>query len=143
MADNPGGVIQRYLAATIVWGHHTADRLGLSSTEYATLVQLNQAPATPGELARSTGLSAAAVSRMVERLVERGYAERVADPADRRRILIHRTTRWQEDIDRAVEPHRQAMRELFGDLGPEASGQILGYMERATPMLRALATPPE
>ncbi|TDT33883.1 MarR family winged helix-turn-helix transcriptional regulator [Naumannella halotolerans] len=139
MAGSVGGVIQRYLAATIIWGHHTAQELGLSSTEFATLVQLNQAPASPAELARTTGLSAAAVSRMVERLVERGYAERVADPSDRRRILIHRTDNWQARIDEAVEPHRRAMRELFGDLEPEAVEQVLTYMERAEPMLRELA----
>lgn len=133
-----GAVIQRYLAATITWGHHTAQRLGLSSTELATLIQINQGEATQAALVRVTGLSPAAVSRMVDRLVERGFVTREADPADRRRVLLRQTGHWQHQIDTIIEPHRAAMRAIFGELGPERADAVLDYMIAATPVLTGL-----
>jgi DNA-binding MarR family transcriptional regulator len=45
-------------------------------------------PSTAGELARRVNLTSGSASRMIDRLVARGYATRRPDPADRRRVLV-------------------------------------------------------
>ena len=93
---------------------------------------------TPGQLAQATGLSAAGVTRMVARLVEHGFVVRVDDEADRRRVLIRQTDRWQATIDTVVEPHRQAMRAVLGGMGPTGQQAVMEFMEAAVPAVRAL-----
>ena len=47
------------------------------------------APLTAGGLRTLMGLSPAAVTYLVERLIESGHVRRVVDPADRRRVVLH------------------------------------------------------
>lgn len=132
-------VIRRYLATQLLWGHHLAQKLGIGDTELATLmhISLNE-EVTPGQLVQATGLSAAAVTRMVDRLVERGFVVRVNDEVDRRRVLIRQTDRWLATIDTVVEPHRRAMRSVIGGLDPDAQRAVMEYMAGAAPAVRAL-----
>jgi DNA-binding MarR family transcriptional regulator len=43
---------------------------------------------TPGELADETGLTPGAITTVLDRLEKSGFANRVADPEDRRRVLV-------------------------------------------------------
>lgn len=45
-------------------------------------------PLTAGQLGRELGISAAAATGVIDRLEAAGLAERVADPADRRRVRV-------------------------------------------------------
>lgn len=132
-------VIRRYLATQLLWGHHLAQKLGIADTELATLVHISLTEeVTPGQLAQATGLSAAAVTRMVDRLVEHGFVVRVNDEVDRRRVLIRQTDRWQATIDSVVEPHRQAMRAVLGGMDPAGQQAVMEFMDAAAPAVRAL-----
>jgi DNA-binding MarR family transcriptional regulator len=69
-----------------------AERLGVTSTELEVLGTLVARGAlSAGDLARRTGLTSGAVTRLIDRLVERGSVRRLADPADRRRVLVEIT----------------------------------------------------
>jgi DNA-binding MarR family transcriptional regulator len=67
-----------------------AERLGLSGTEYRTLelVAQSSGPLTAGRIAELTGLSTGAVTGVVDRLERAGFARRVRDADDRRRVLV-------------------------------------------------------
>jgi DNA-binding MarR family transcriptional regulator len=64
-------------------GMHPTDLRALRALDAV----VNQ-PLTAGELARTLGLSSAAVTGVIDRLEAAGLAERVADPEDRRRVRI-------------------------------------------------------
>jgi DNA-binding MarR family transcriptional regulator len=69
-----------------------ASRLGVTSTELEVLGTLvARGPLSAGDLARRTGLTSGAVTRLIDRLVERGSVRRLADPQDRRRVLVEIT----------------------------------------------------
>ena len=51
---------------------------------------------TAGQLASLSGLSTGAVTAVVDRLERAGYARRVPDPSDRRRVLVELTERAQK-----------------------------------------------
>jgi DNA-binding MarR family transcriptional regulator len=42
-----------------------------------------------GDLGRHTGLAAASVTNLIDRLVAKGFLRREPDPTDRRRALLH------------------------------------------------------
>ena len=66
-----------------------AERLGLAGTDVECLdVLLLEGRLTVGRLAELTGLTTGSATRMVDRLEQAGFVRRVADPADRRRVLV-------------------------------------------------------
>lgn len=75
--------------ATMRFDRAIAARLGINTTDYKCLdVLLNRGPIQAGELARATGFTTGAVTGIVNRLVQAGYVERRADPADARRVVV-------------------------------------------------------
>jgi DNA-binding MarR family transcriptional regulator len=82
-----------------IWGE-------LSMREYDVLYTLSKCPEPVrlGELNRHVLLSQPALSRMVDRLVARGFVEREPDPADGRGVLLRLTDaglQRQRDVGRA------------------------------------------
>ena len=66
-----------------------AERLGLTGTDVECLdVLLVEGRLTVGRLAELTGLTTGSATRMVDRLEQAGFVKRVADPGDRRRVLV-------------------------------------------------------
>jgi DNA-binding MarR family transcriptional regulator len=57
-----------------------------------------------GELARQSGLTTGAVTAVIDRLERLEYVRRVADPADRRRVLVELTPRLQRMIEELMGP---------------------------------------
>lgn len=65
---------------------------GVSVPQWVVLRCLFDVEASPlNELAREVGVDGGALSRMVERLVQKGLVSREADPADRRAVRIRLT----------------------------------------------------
>lgn len=82
--------VRRYLRTVILFNVQVADQIGVSLTDMQLLHILNiYGPATPGHLARGTGLSTGGVTVALDRLEKLGYIRREPNPADRRSLLIH------------------------------------------------------
>lgn len=72
-----------------LFGQTVAIRFGLSESDIETLEALIEMGAsTAGRLSDVTGLTSGAVTRVIDRLEQSGYVRRVADPADRRRVIV-------------------------------------------------------
>ncbi len=70
-------------------GQTVAVRFGLSESDIETLEELiDMGATTAGKLSEITGLTSGAVTRVIDRLEQAGYVRRVADPADRRRVIV-------------------------------------------------------
>jgi DNA-binding MarR family transcriptional regulator len=66
---------------------------GLGHNDFRALVHIMVAdsagaPLTSGELRRRVGLSGAAITYLVERMIESGHIRRESDPADRRKVIL-------------------------------------------------------
>jgi DNA-binding MarR family transcriptional regulator len=73
----------------------------------------NEGPLTAGRLAELSGLTTAAVTTVLDRLEKAGYARRVRDESDRRRVIVE------------VSPGLAARGEkIWGPLGKEARAQL-------------------
>jgi DNA-binding MarR family transcriptional regulator len=82
-----------------------AERLGLNRTDlHAINIIENSGGLTAGELAAQAGLTTGAVTGVIDRLERAGYARRVADPADRRRVKVEVTPKFYARADKIWGP---------------------------------------
>ena len=130
---------REYLSAEIMVAHATAQRLGLGATDFYCLNIVSLAgAATAGEIAARTGLTTGATTRLIDRLEAEGYVRRVRDPHDRRRVNVELAPDRQADTDRALDPLRRRMSEVFLGFDDAAIATLLEFFARATPVLRAV-----
>jgi DNA-binding MarR family transcriptional regulator len=109
-----------------------AERLGVNRTDLHCLnIIENSGGLTAGELAAEAGLTTGAVTGVVDRLERVGYARRVADPADRRRVKLEVTPKFYSRADRIWGPMKANWDAVLerGFTGEE--------LERITEFLRA------
>ncbi|BBG02150.1 MULTISPECIES: MarR family winged helix-turn-helix transcriptional regulator [Pseudonocardia] len=115
---------RRYLAAVVRFHLHAAERSGIGSTDYqaASLLELD-GPTTTGALGGRLGLTAGSATRVVDRLVAAGLARRVADPDDRRRVLVEHTGVLPDGLAALLDRVRAPLGELLAGLpAPERAG---------------------
>ena len=91
-------LLRRNQLLTQMLDEAAAEYLGINTTDGRALDAIDQAGGriTAGDLARDLRLSTGAVTTIVDRLERAGYARRVADPGDRRRVLIEATPKVQK-----------------------------------------------
>jgi DNA-binding MarR family transcriptional regulator len=76
-------------AAALRFHSRVSELLDISVTEEKALDLLQRyGPMTARELARRSGLAPASVTALIDRLERKGFARRIANPADGRSILI-------------------------------------------------------
>ena len=74
-------------------GQAAADRIGINATDLNCLNLLSfSGQMTAGQLAKATGLTAASITGVIDRLEEAGYVRRERDAADRRRVVVRLVT---------------------------------------------------
>lgn len=86
MAD----VMREFMARAVLFQDAVARHGGINSTDMQAVgLLMSEGPATPGELAERTGLTAGgAITAVVDRLERAGYVSRERDAADRRRVIV-------------------------------------------------------
>lgn len=94
--------------------------------EYDVLYQLSKydSPLRMSELNRHVLLSQPALSRMVDRLVERGYVDRCPDPGDRRGVRLSLTPAGRETQKQIGSPHARSVTRALNVLTPEELEQL-------------------
>jgi DNA-binding MarR family transcriptional regulator len=105
--------------------------MGVNRTDARCLDAIDQfGPITAGRLAEIAGLTTGAVTAVIDRLVEKGYLRRVADPNDRRRVMIEATEEFERVAWRFYGPLAEAAR-------PFLSRYANADLELVTEFLRA------
>ena len=76
-------------AQGVLFSQAVAARLGITSSDLECLdiICLNTR-VTAGELAAATGLTTGAVTGVIDRLEQAGFARRERDPTDRRKVFV-------------------------------------------------------
>jgi DNA-binding MarR family transcriptional regulator len=112
------GIVERIGKLARYFDHSMAATLaetGLSPRAYRVLGRLRyQGPPyqlSAGQLAEAMGLSSGAMTNRLDRLEQAGLVRRIADPDDRRGVLVEPTDAGHAAWDRTV--HTQATREAL------------------------------
>ncbi|MEV6410090.1 MarR family transcriptional regulator [Kribbella sp. NPDC051718] len=134
---DPSAVFRRYLSAMVLHSLASAEAAGLNATDYFALNLLDlTGPQTSGELARWTGLTTGATTRLIDRLEEGGHVRRVLDPADRRKVMVELVAP-PATVDRAVEGARRRLGAVIAEYGPRQQATLFDYFGRAAEAYRA------
>jgi DNA-binding MarR family transcriptional regulator len=82
-----------------------AERLGVTETDLHCLnIIENSGGLSAGELATASGLTAGAITGVLDRLETAGFARRVPDPPDRRRVKVEVTPAFYTSAERIWSP---------------------------------------
>jgi DNA-binding MarR family transcriptional regulator len=129
-------VFRTYLTAEMMLGQQSAKAVGLSGADFFGLnIIALHGSVTAGELSARTGLTTGATTRMIDRLEQNGFVKRVADPRDRRKVLVQPDRKRQAEIDAALEPGRRQLGSLLTAYGEPELRVLFDYFARATPLL--------
>jgi DNA-binding MarR family transcriptional regulator len=97
--------------------------MGINRTDSRCMDILDQhGSMSAGDLAEASRLTTGAITAVIDRLERAGYARRVPDPSDRRRVLVEVTPKaYEVATELMVEP----MRELYAPLAARYSDDDL------------------
>jgi DNA-binding MarR family transcriptional regulator len=112
---------------------------GLSETELRTLEHLVNEPLGPGEVARRLGVTTAAATGIVDRLVSHGHAERRAREDDRRRTDVEVTEAGREEVLAHLMPMFLRLAALDASFTEEERAVVTRYLEGAAEAFRSVA----
>jgi DNA-binding MarR family transcriptional regulator len=108
---------------------------GLSMGQMGALMRLGkEGMCGVSDIGAQMGVTSAAASQMIDRLVQMGLIERTEDPNDRRVKLITLTAKGRALLHRSLEARRQWIESLGSHLDPERQAAViaaLGYLIEA------------
>jgi DNA-binding MarR family transcriptional regulator len=103
--------------------------VGISVPEMLALEHLDaDGSLGPSELARRLQMTTGAVTALVDRLEKSGHVARERHPSDRRRVLVKRLPKADEDLTEEVSPMALEIHQLaesFGDDERQVIGRFL------------------
>jgi DNA-binding MarR family transcriptional regulator len=106
--------VRRSQAATDRFDQAVADALGLNRTDMRCIDVLHrEGRLTAGQLAEATGLTSGAMTTALDRLERLGYARRVRDSQDRRRVLVEVTPKVMAEAGRFYVEHVALSERLY------------------------------
>jgi DNA-binding MarR family transcriptional regulator len=124
-------VMREFMARAVLFQDAVARFGGINSTDMqAVSLLMSEGPATPGELAERTGLTAGgAITAVVDRLERAGYVTRERDASDRRKVIVTANVdtvlekvgpiygrvgqRWAEYLETLTDEQIEFANELF------------------------------
>jgi DNA-binding MarR family transcriptional regulator len=105
--------------------------VGARGYHYRLLAAIDElGPASQADLGRRSGIYLSDVVAAINELVDQGFAERTADPTDRRRNVITLTDAGEGQLRRLDEQMVQIQKELMSPLSDRESRQLLELLEK-------------
>ena len=114
-----------------------ADKLGINLTDFKVLGLLHRrGEMTPKALTEATGLSAAAMTTVIDRLEQAGYVERQRRGADRRSFTVHAAKGSEGKVERLYKSLLLASQALLPDYTEREAALIADFFTKSTEILR-------
>ena len=108
-----------------------ADRLGMNRTDAQCMDLISRlGPMTAGELADRVGLTAGAITAVLDRLERRHWIRRVHDTVDRRRVMISSGTAQHATVAPIFARLRRSTREVLARYSEEQLELIGDFLRR-------------
>jgi len=107
-----GAAFQRRLASTM------RNQVGIAPEAFEALLRLSRSPQgrlRMSELSRRMSITNGGTTRMMERLERDGLVRRTPSTTDRRVVYAEVTDRGRAELERALGPHLDDLREIFDE----------------------------
>lgn len=126
------GEVRASQTATARYDQAVAEALGVNRTDMRLIDLLErEGRLTAGQLAAGTGLSTGAITTAIDRLERSGYARRVPDTTDRRRIYVEPTDETKRLGERYYGEHARLAEELYHRYSEQQLELLLGYVRNS------------
>ncbi len=113
--------------------YHNAHELGVSVQQFGALFYLRRTGnCGVSDMGENLGVTSAAASQMIERLVQQGLLERSENPRDRRLKQIVLTSRGRELIEASLRERQSWIEELSQRLTPEQQEAVIASLDLLT-----------
>ncbi len=140
LLDTVVGATRKMAGQGIRFSQAVADRHGLALTDVYALEQLAAlGRASAGQIAELTGLTTGAATRLIDRLEQSGFIRRVADPIDRRRVILEPIEARIGEVGAQYASLRAATRSAIERYSNEQLRLISDYLDRSLEVGRAEA----
>jgi DNA-binding MarR family transcriptional regulator len=103
--------------------------------ELGVILSEAQTPMTMGELSQAVEVPLSTATRIVDSLVDTGYAERLSDPSDRRIVRVGLTLKGQEMYRAIEEMIRRRIERLLRRFTPDECETLLRLMHKILDVL--------
>lgn len=124
-----------------ILGAAAAERLGINTTDLNCLnIVALTGPMTAGDLARTTGLTTASITGVLDRLEESGFVRRERDTHDRRRVLVHLNFAGTQHVGPVFAPLVKAWRAALSRYTDDQLRLILEFQGQVEQIMRDQVT---
>jgi DNA-binding MarR family transcriptional regulator len=118
---------------------HFAKQHHLSMSQLGAMMHLSRAGSCAvADISEDLGITSAAVSQMLDRLVVQGLVARTEDPSDRRSKRIELTARGTDTLHRAMAAREAWFRDLADSLGASERNEAAAALTMLTEQTRQL-----
>jgi DNA-binding MarR family transcriptional regulator len=116
----------------IAFDDATAARLGVNRTDLNCIDIIERhGGITAGDLAKESGLTTGAVTAVIDRLERAGYARRVRDDEDRRRVTVEVTPELEQRAGAIYGPMVEEWQAMMNRATAEQLRLMLDFMREA------------
>jgi DNA-binding MarR family transcriptional regulator len=128
-------VVREFAARVVLFHQAVGESVGLHVTDVKVLRILEGGPMTAGQIVEHTGLTGAAVTALVDRLVAAGYVTRERDEEDRRRVTVRVVPAKVRKLDRVYEAYSAEMSKVLAQYDAREYALIEGFLVRTANLL--------
>lgn len=127
--------------ATVMFHAAMAARVGLNPTDTKALSILERlGPLTAGDLSGHTGLTAASVTSLIDRLERKRLVKRLSDPQDRRRTRVQSDPAGLAKLYPHFASFEAALDALLASYSLEQLRLVTGFLNATSKILRTETT---
>jgi len=124
--------------ATVLFHATMASLLDLHPTDYKALSMVERLGAmSAGEIAQHSGLAAASVTNLIDRLERKGFVRRVPDTQDRRRVMVEPVMERVMAARGLFASTQQSLTKLYKHYSDQDLAVIVDFLKRNAERLRA------
>src|ERR1700729_3030337 len=121
-------LIREFATRDALFHDAVARTIGMHSTDEKVLRLLGADTMTAGDLVSHTGLTGAAVTALVDRLIKLGYVTRERDTCDRRKVVIRAVNAKLGDINQLYGGLRGTLQALLSKYGNDEFAAIMNFL---------------
>src|SRR5262249_42179730 len=126
---------REFTSAVDVVNQMIGERMGINRTDHRLLEILDRrGPMTAGDLADASHLTTGAVTAVIDRLERAGYARRIRDTEDRRRVLVEQMPEGKKTAMKYYGPFMNRSFEAMSHFNAQQLAAIRDFMREAAEM---------